>query len=155
MGHRDGEKEGVMPKERVQSSCDPFHLEIRWDPEQDIRVGMCESEGRSLFWQLTIDNPLDSESRWTRLAEVGAILREALNIEWIKQSDDPAMEWIKASDDPAMMDHDAKFAESMLNGLDIATGAPAGIWMDLSRTACNRLIQVTRRGRNQVFGGDE
>lgn len=135
-----------MPKELVsgQSSRDPFHLEIRWDPELDLRVGMCENEGRSLFWQLTVGNPLDSDSQLVRLAEVGAILREALNIEVID-----------VLDDRGLKEHDAKLAASVLNGLDVATGAPAGLWMDMSRPGCNRLIQVTRRGRNQVFGGDE
>lgn len=136
-----------MPKEIIYSagaaSDDEggYHAKVGWTAEREVQIGVEANGGRSLFWMLTscgdCEDPDVAEARAGRL---GGYLRTA-----ITENGRPAEEL-----------SDAGLARTVLNALDRSTNGPfAGVWVDLDRAGCNKLIRSLRKARDQAYGRDE
>jgi hypothetical protein len=111
----------------IPSPVGPYHPKVGWNHSGAVQIGV-EIEGqRSIFWTL-----VDAE----RLG--GEVRKHA------------------ALDFP----DDADLGASILNTLDTIAdgggpnGSYAGVWSDLDRDACNRLIRTLRKARDAAFGAD-
>lgn len=148
-----------MPKEIVAGSAVPgtedgFHVKVGWGTDS-VQVGVETDQGHSLFWVLlgatvtdqhkTSDQEQEERERVRlRLAELGARTREA--VENLPRRDD----------DTGHLMTDARVGEAVLNLMDEMTILEyTGVWADLSRDGCNRLIRIVRKARDSAYGADE
>lgn len=121
-----------MPRE-VIGDRDAYQVQVRWAVDRDVQVGVVGCEGRSLVWLL-----FGSDDK--ALAKVG--------------------EWVRQNLDERTIADDEQRGRELLNFFDTfhaGTDGPGyqGIWSDLGRAECNRLIRVLRRARDQAYGRDE
>jgi membrane-bound lytic murein transglycosylase B len=114
----------VVPREIVV--CDgPFAVKVGWSDGQDVQVGVEGDDGRSLNWVLHGDNvERIGERTLAMIAEAGP------------------------SPDPAAV------GRGVLAVLDVAGGDYRGVWANLDRYRCNRLVRLLRRARDAAFGAD-
>lgn len=151
-----------MPKEIVAGASipndrDPFHVKVGWTASQHVQLGVETDQGHSLFWVLlgatvtadhqTKDSEAEERERSRRrLAELGARVREA--VEQIPHQ--------ASVTDPGDLITDARVGEAVLNTMDDMTILEyTGVWANLSREGCNRLIQIVRKARDSAYGSDE
>lgn len=128
MGHRDGEKEGVMPKEVIYTQSTPYMPVVVWDRGQDMRIGLIVS-----------DSTLVEALFGSQAEQIGAACRDL-----------PFP--IVSRDDTNITDE--RLGAAIVGA--IAGVSPfESLWADLDRSECNSLVRVLRRARNQVFGVDE
>lgn len=130
-----------MPKEIVYSagavSDDEagYHAKVGWSAERQVQIGVEANGARSLFWLLTGCDG-DQPGRDDSLARLGDTIDAAL-AEW-----EPANAYYRA--------------QAILNALDVYTnGQNTGVWLDLDRQGCNRLIRALRKARDSAYGRDE
>ncbi|HJS83638.1 MAG TPA: hypothetical protein VJ742_12465 [Nitrososphaera sp.] len=131
-----------MPREIVPSGDDsPFHVKVGW--HHGVQVGIEGDDGRSLLWLLY----------GSKLGEIGRVARAAV--------EDAVLEECSCEHYPC--EHTDKYEEfigrSILNQLDVLSDSGergyAGIWSDLDRWGCNRLIRLVRKARDGAYGKDE
>lgn len=118
-----------MPREIVGSNRGDFHVKVGWAPDTDVQVGVEGDDGKSLYW-LLLGNSKE------QLAKVGTAVREAM----------------RSLPDDSWDPEDA--GRAALDALD-TLGHYEGVWTDLTRYDCNRLIRILRRARDAAFGRDE
>lgn len=93
--------------------------------DHDLQVGVEPHGGKSIFWHL-----LDPVQLATKFLE----LRQYTD-------DSPILRRSLGAD--------------ILNVLDGLTDQYNGLWVDMSREDCNRLIKTLRKARDAAFGRDE
>lgn len=137
-----------MPKEIVYSAGavegpaedtrNGYHVKVGWTAEREVQIGIEANEGRSLFWTLLGCASNDAQDEGVR--RVGAWLRAA-----IEETSTPVLEL-----------DDRQIARLVLNTLDgAANGQYGGVWVDIDRRGCNRLIGLIRKARDMAYGRDE
>lgn len=118
-----------MPKETIKSDTGPYDVRIGWDRFGSVQVGVEGNEGRSLLWLLYGD--------LQQRTELGKIVDELAAI------------GLK----------DEELGAELLNRLDLLSGfgdrGYVGVWSDLNRNGCNRVIKLIRKARDASFGKDE
>lgn len=131
-----------MPKEIIYSAGavsddeSGYHAKVGWTADREVQIGVEANGGRSLFWTLTGCRSGDAQDEGLR--RIGVWIREAL----------PRV-------NPLDLD-DRELARAILNTLDAqANGQYAGVWVDLDRGGCNRLIRALRKARDAAYGRDE
>jgi hypothetical protein len=174
-----------MPKEIVAGSAVPgtddgFHVKVGWTADRSVQLGVETDQGHSLFWvllgatvtaqhQTSESETQERERTRRRLAELGARVREAVEsiprggpadaaryeLAKVEARDDALAEAFPESDIGHLF-ADARVGEAVLNVMDEMTILEyTGVWADLSRDGCNRLIKIIRKARDAAYGPDE
>lgn len=119
-----------MPREVVKSDTSPYDVKVGWNQNKAVQVGVENDEGRSLIWLLY----------GNQLHEVAQGIK-------------------KLTDYPETWPQDGGLGGAVLNLFDTLSGVGergyAGVWSDLDRQGCNRLIRLVRKARDAAFGKDE
>ena len=128
-----------MPRERVHTGS-TFEPAVGWSKDRTVQLGVGVHDGRSLFWQLTVNPTGDHDA----LVAFGRTL---------------ANEFPSLAPDSTETQF-ANAATRLLNTLDTVACDPSGsdysgVWADLNRQQINDLIRMLRRARDQAFGRDE
>lgn len=136
-----------MPKEIIYSTGaagdGDYHAKVGWTADQGVQVGVEADQGASLFWTLTgcaVAQHPDSASLEESHRRLGGWLRAAF----------------KTSGEDVEGLTDPQLARLVLNTLDASTNdGYSGVWTDLDRAGCNRLVRAVRKARDAAFGRDE
>lgn len=129
-----------MPREVVQpAGRGPFAVKVGWSHENNlVQVGVETDDGRSLFWELL-------ESKVSELGE--AAMRAVTAEQRIREAN-------KVGENGPPADS-VYVGREILNAMDVATLSYRGVWSDLDRDGCNRLVRILRKARDAAFGRDE
>lgn len=115
-----------MPRELIQGATEPFNVKVGW--RHEVQVGVEADQQRSLNWILYGNTTED-------LVRLGDQVRRLALVEY---------------------EDDEHLGRATLNTLDCLPGVPLyGVWADLDRAGCNRLIRTLRKARDAAFGRDE
>jgi hypothetical protein len=131
-----------MPREIIGSPRGPFHVKVGWSRECDVQLGVEGDDGRSLNWLLYAATEAPHGERTEALQRVGRAVTATLAERGLHPFD---------ADSTHTM-HEV--GEAVLNGLD-SLGGYEGVWTDLDRAGCNRLIRTLRKARDDAYGRDE
>lgn len=123
-----------MPREVVHTSIDgPYLAKVGWQADRHVQLGVEGDEGRSLNWLLHQD----------RAETIGdATLQMVRDMVKARGKDTPDEAFNRA------------VGEGVLDLLDTNGGDYRGVWTNLDREGCNRLIRLLRRARDAAFGAD-
>lgn len=115
-----------MPRELIRGASEPFNVKVGWHHE--VQIGVEADQQRSLAWILYGGGP-------DALAKLGEQVRRLSLVEY---------------------EDDEHLGRAVLNTLDCLPAQPFyGVWSDLDRYGCNRLIRTLRKARDAAFGRDE
>lgn len=130
-----------MPKEIIYSAGSVsdddqgYHAKVGWTADRQVQIGVEANGARSLFWMLT-GCEAGHPGRDDALGRLGAAIDAAL------EAEEPTNGYYRA--------------QVILNTLDVYThGQNTGVWLDLDRHGCNRLIRALRKARDSAYGRDE
>lgn len=129
-----------MPREVVQSTGkNPFAVKVGWSHVSDrVQLGVETDDGRSLFWEL-LEQHVD---------KLGELAMEAVVAEQRIRAAHAGPDGLPADT--------ARVGRALLNAMDVTVPLTyRGVWADLNRDGCNRLIRLVRKARDTAFGHDE
>lgn len=134
-----------MPKETIHAisaGTPEFDVKVGWGPNMSeyVQVGVDNSDGKSLVWQLfgLQRDPMASADTGPLVA-VGQAVGEMI---------------AKFNADNEGLDpNDYYLGRCVLNALDLIEN-PSGVYTGLDRRGLNTLIKTLRRARDAAFGVD-
>lgn len=139
-----------MPKEMIHSRTPGqagYQVEVGWQRDFSMQVGVVNDDGRSLFWTLTecASYEMSKEEQARRLAELGSMIQAAL----AAPMDEPGEGM------PPQFAGMSRIGALVLDTLDAFAGSHRGVFADLDRAQANALVRLLRKARDAAYGRDE
>ena len=130
-----------MPKEKINPSYPQegpsLHMEIGWDRDMDVRIGIVADDGHHLIDALYGDQ--------LAMEEIERIFTNLLKQCGYVVIVDP---------DSATEVRDESLGRIILDAVTGSTPYGNGIWIHPGRRELNDLVRLTRKARDQAFGAD-
>lgn len=140
-----------MPREMVKGRGpgDGYDVKVGWGPDRYVQLGVETNDDRPLLRMLCESN----------VALLGTIVKHVVDNHGPVDSGKTGRPW---SDDAvvgeallSLLSGSGPAAEFEIDGPPVASFTWRGVWADLDREGCNRLIRLLRKARDSAYGRDE
>lgn len=129
-----------MPRETVSGvDHDGYNVQVGWQADRDVQLGVEQAEGRALV-SMVYGSP-EALERIGRGAVTGGLAPFGPGAD--RMSGEEAADLGRAI---------LNLVEGNPNDVESSC---TGVWANLDRAGCNRLIRTLRRARDAAFGRDE